>query len=315
MALVACALALGACARERRPDEPWAPAFASDDPGLDPLSAEVWDGKTGAPLALDDVRARLAAADVVLVGEEHADPDFHATQLEVAALASGLGFRTVGVEWVRWSMRAALRAAFAEADDRFLERVYRDLRWDETWGHAFSAYAPIFAWCRRAGVVMEPLNARPEISRAVAMGTVDRLEPELRAEVPALDTGTDAHRAWFRAAMAAAGGHGHGHGHGGALDDATLERFYLAQLVWDETMARHVRELASGGRKVVVFAGVGHVERALGIAARLGDLRYVIVRPVADAADARARAKDAPFPDRVADLLWAYPRRTNTASR
>ncbi|MFO0748689.1 MAG: ChaN family lipoprotein [Myxococcota bacterium] len=311
LALSACASASGGGAPPM-PDDPSRLAFEVSLTG--PASARAWDGRTGAPLDFDALVARLGAVDVVLVGEEHGTPDFQATQLQVAQVARVADYRSIGVEWLPWSLRPTLAAFRGPSSPDVLRALYAAVDWPHTWGYAFSSYAPIFAWALDASMPVEPLNARPEIAHAVATDTVSSLPEALRAEVPPLDSGSDAHRAWFRARMAAAAhGSPHGHGHG-PLDDAGLERFYRAQLVWDETMAGHVVALAGSG-KVVVFAGIGHTERALGIPARLGSLRYLVVRPVADEDEARVRVKDADFPEREADILWAYPRRTNTASR
>lgn len=287
--------ALGGCATTTRVPEV--------DAG--PAAGRVFDGRTGAVLSPDEVLARLTAARVVLVAEEHANPAFHAVQAEVVevlerlAVASGdASGVALAIEWLPASSRATLEGW--SAGDAAVEALRVATRWDEVWGHAFEAYEPLLLRVRAARVPILPINAEPGLARLVARGGVEGVPPERRAELPPLDSGNDAHRAWFAERMRDAG-------HGHAVEGAALERFYLAQLVWDETMAANVRAAAASYEHVVVAAGAGHVERGLGIAARLGPLRSLIVMPVADRADLAAHVSDAPFPDREADLLWLAP--------
>ncbi|MCC6623842.1 MAG: ChaN family lipoprotein [Deltaproteobacteria bacterium] len=299
-------LGVAACGGvERRGDD--GPSWSSEDMIVEAAEYTVWDGRTGERLAPDEVLLRLGAADVVLVGEQHGERAFHRTQAQVLAVASAVGFRIAAVEWLPWHRRAAVRALGGQPVERALHELYHGLDWPRTWGHDFAAYVPALAFALER-MVLEPLNARRELSKAVARGGRDAVPEDLRDEAPPLDSGSDAHRAWFadKMGVGAPGGHG---GHGHAMSAETLERYYLAQLVWDETMARNTRELARAG-KVVVLAGLGHTERGLGIAARLGDLKALVVRPVADEAEARERARDAGFPEREADLLWAFPAST-----
>lgn len=94
----------------------------------------------------------------------------------------------------------------------------------------------------------------------------------------------------------------------GKFDEAKFERFYAAQLVWDETMAQHVAEaLKAPGApaRIVVVAGEGHT-RSFAIpdrAARRGASPYLTVLPVFDEDEADARR------DRVADVLWVLKTR------
>jgi hypothetical protein len=58
-------------------------------------------------------------------------------------------------------------------------------------------------------------------------------------------------------------GQGHGQGHGGAA--AGAERFYTAQVIWDETMAESAAAWldAEEPRRIVIVAGNGHCHRRL----------------------------------------------------
>ncbi len=271
-------------------------------PGLSSASVLWVDGRTGDPVSPEAAIARLAEARVVLVGEAHGTASHHRFQ---ATVAQALGSRAVAaVEWLPHSARFAVAGWLLSAESP--EAFFDAIDWRRLWGHGTDAYAPFFSAMRGARIPVVPINAEPVLARAVARGTP--LAPEDAARLPPLDTGSDAHRDWFFAQMAGLGAaHGHGGAHGPGADPDRLERMYRAQLVWDETMAGHVRRLAEVHAPVVVCAGTGHTTRALGIAARLGELSFVIVHPAASLDEARARSRDVAFPEREADLFAVVP--------
>ena len=97
---------------------------------------------------------------------------------------------------------------------------------------------------------------------------------------------------------------------GWSFDDAdATERYYQAQVVWDETMGSRVAatlDRYGGPAKMVVFAGRVHVKRGLGIpdrAAKRGVLPYVVVLPVTES-ELKEELRLAPG-ERSADFFWA----------
>ncbi len=241
------------------------------------LRDRVIDGRTGQALSPREVDARLVAARVIFVGEEHANPLFQRVQAEVLERVALLAPETaMAIEWLPASKTLALAGYVMSTPPATLESLRVAVDWDRVWGHDFAAYAPLFELARQRHLPIVPLNAEPGLARFVARGGRDGVPPERQAELPPLDSGNDAHREWFRARMEAAA-----HGHPGhALSGDAFDRFYLAQLVWDETMARNV-VVAARTHKLVVFAGTGHVEYGLGIPARIGPLPQLVIRPIA----------------------------------
>lgn len=295
--ILALVVATGACASTGGAGE-----REAIDPGA--IRGRVFDGRTGRALTPGEVAAHLLRAHVILVGEQHASPPHHAVQREVIELAAALapGRTAVGVEWLPRSQRLALAGFIAAEPAPSLEELRAAVRWDELWKHDLLAYAPVFEAARRLRLPIVPLNAEPGLTRFIARGGLEAVPLERRAELPPLTTASEAHRRWFAERMAEAS---KGHPEH-AIEGEALERFYLAQLVWDETMAEAARRAALR-YKLIVLAGTGHIERGLGIPARLGRLERLVIIPVKDAADAAARARDADFPEREADLLWVTP--------
>lgn len=255
----------------------------------------VWvDGRSGEPVSESEARRRMLSARVVLVGEKHAESRSMATHAAVLSLLSEEARTSaVAVEWLPHSARLAVNGWLASSEP--VEALGEAVGWARVWGHELAAYAPVLETVRRLGFLLVPVNAEPGLARLVARTGVAGVPPERAEELPPLDSANAAHRAWFFGVMEQLGAAGHGHGHG--QDKEVLERMYLAQLVWDESMARRVVALSAELARVVVFAGSGHVGFGFGIPERLGALDKVVVLPADSLADARSRALDAPLSD------------------
>ena len=258
------------------------------------LPFHLVDGKSGAPVDDAAFGKRLGAARVVYVAEEHPNPHHHAAQLAVLERAYAIDPSVgLGLEMLPRTLQPALDAFVAGTTDEaaFLAAV----DWQKTWGFPFGFYRPLLAFCRAHKLHAYALNAPRAITHTIAFDGQEALTAEQKQQLPKLEPGPSAHRELVREAF---GGHPHG-----KFSDAKFERFYLAQLVWDETMAdRAAAALAQPGapRRLVVVAGEGHVRRFAipDRAARRGAKPYLTIVPLfaSDADDAQK--------DNVADLLW-----------
>lgn len=267
----------------------------------------VWvDGRSGEPVPESEARRRMLSARVVLVGEKHAEERSMATHVAVLSLlASESRTSAVAVEWLPHSARLAVNGWLASTEP--VEALGEAVGWARVWGHELAAYAPVLEAVRRLGFALVPVNVEPGLARLVARNGVAGVPAERAGELPPLDSGNAAHRAWFVGVMEqlhadhghAHGRHGQGHGQSQALGQADdlLERLYLAQLVWDESMARRVVALSAELARVIVFAGSGHIGFGFGIPERLGALERLVVLPAESLAEARSRSLDAPLSD------------------
>jgi len=242
------------------------------------------DVATGETIAFDALIDRLAPARVVYVGERHDRAGDHAMQARILEALHGRDpALSVGFEMFQRPYQSALDAYVAGAleEDALLERT----EWADRWGYDFAMYAPLIRFGRERRVPLVALNARSEVTRTIAREGLDALEAADRDALPELDRDVAAHRA--RVADALRAHH--------PVDDEALERFYTAQLVWDETMAESI---AARGGRMVVFAGVMHVARDAipERAARRGAAPFAVVAP-ADSLE------DAP----PADFVWVTP--------
>jgi uncharacterized iron-regulated protein len=205
------------------------------------------------PAALDEAIARSRA---VYAGEQHDDPHMHHFEYELLQRVYNADHSVaLGIEMLPTPMQPALDDYVAGRSDEaeFLAAV----DWKETWGFPFEYYRPLLELCREHGLRVVALNAPRALSRKLAHGGLEALTDEEKRALPELVPGPPAHRAQLEEAFK-------GHGAHGPSQPAALERFYLAQLLWDETMASTVaRELLAPGapHRMLVIAGEGHVRR------------------------------------------------------
>ncbi len=230
----------------------------------EPLPRGVWEVETGQRLDFDEFVDRLRAKTYVIVGESHGTEFHHLVQAEIYGELSGASAQEValGMEMVERRFQEALDA-YAEGridEAEMLDRV----QWEKRWGVDAEFYAPMWRRAYDDDQPIRGLNARRELVRAVGEVGVDGLEEEERAELPDMDTSNEAHREHLRGIFGAHGAHGE-------MDEEALDRFFEAQLVWDETMAQTAFEFieAQGAEQILILTGRGHMERGFGIPAGL----------------------------------------------
>jgi uncharacterized iron-regulated protein len=258
------------------------------------LPYHLVDGNSGKPLDGAVFDAELRASRVIYVGEEHPNPHHHAVEIEVlervAALDPSL---SLGLEMLPSTLQAPLDQFVAGALDeaKFLEAV----DWSNTWGYAWGFYAPLVSFCRDHKLAAVALNAPLTLAHAVAKKGLAGLTAEEKQQLPEMQMGPEAHRERVREAFGA-------HPHGKFSKDQ-FERFYAAQLVWDETMATRVAATLSAAgapHRMLVVAGEGHTERDAvpDRAARRGATPYLVIVPLFESELADA------VKEHAADVLW-----------
>ncbi len=268
------------------PVEANAPPAGSGSPhgqrphGQGGLFFAVRDGKTGGSLSPEALAERLASARAIYVGEHHNSVLSHHAQLYIvsqvyrlkSAQRSGSPLPegrdlAVGLEMLPRRLQPQLDAYLAGAVDEagFLQAV----DWAHTWGFDFALYRPIFEFCRSHGLRMYALNAPRELPRAVRQRGLAGLTSDEQAQLP---SGVpwpmpEPHRRFVREIFDQHGAPAKAPSPAEAAErDAAFERFYAAQLVWDESMAQSVAEILQPGPKnprppgrLIILAGVGHV--------------------------------------------------------
>jgi uncharacterized iron-regulated protein len=240
----------------------------------EPLTLSAVTLPEGTALSEEALVAYLADVQVVYVGERHDAPVDHAVQARLVAL---LDPDVLGMEMFQRPFQAPLDAYGSGTLDE--AGMLAETEWSERWGRPFEMYRGVVEAGRTGGARLLALNAPREWTRTIGRTGIESLAPEIRSALPEMPA-DEAHRAMVMEALSEHGGHG-----GESMDPAMLERFYTAQLVWDEVMGQTLAEALAGDDRAVVIAGRMHVQRGLGIprtAMRRGVRSHRIVLPLTD---------------------------------
>lgn len=287
-------LACVGCAGAAKPD----PQTAESIVRSQSTPASLVDARTGKSIEAEAFLAVLRTKAVIYVGERHDQPGDHGVQYAILRhLHREEASLAIGMEMFQVPFQEPLDKWSAGQIDETVLR--RETEYDKRWGFDFSMYRPILEYARNRGIEVVALNAPKELAYAVAKDGVDGLSPELASELPELDLANEEHRALFDAEFDV----------GDHAVEGGVDRYYQAQVVWDETMGSRVAETlgrAGGPAKMVVLAGRVHVKRGLGVpdrAAKRGAAPYAVVLPVTQK-ELKAELK-LPPEERSADFFWA----------
>ncbi|MEP7049226.1 MAG: ChaN family lipoprotein [Pseudomonadota bacterium] len=199
----------------------------------------------------------LARFDVICLGEAHDSPrDHYAELLITQSLADRARFsgRALGVGFEMfqepYSSILQLYGAGRMNDAALRKRT----QFDQRWGFPYAYYQPILAFGRSRGLPLKALNAPRELTHAVAGKGLAGLTPKERRQLPELDLDNSAHRAAFDRMMA----------DHPRSDGMSMDNFYAAQVVWDETMANNAADWLADrapSRQLLVLAGSAHCRK------------------------------------------------------
>jgi len=299
-----------------------------------PAVGEWRDPATNAIVPAPEAIERLAAGDVVLLGENHGIPDMQLWQAATAAaIAAKRGAAQYGYEMLPRAAQPALDAWARGETGR--SAFLAEANWQGVWGFSPASYDPILRLPRLQNAPAIALNVNRSLVRKVGQeGWAATTEEERRGVSEPAPAGP-AYRERLRAvleaksavgAMPPAGRHGEKdaapkdsphEGHGAhqntpAIDEAQLDRFVAAQQVWDRAFAEAIAKgrAERPGRPVIAFMGSGHVEYGHGVSWQLADLEVGPVRSavaVFNGPDCAIEADSAGRP--VADLVYGLPAR------
>ncbi len=237
---------------------------------------------------------RVAAGDLVFVGEVHTNAEHHLIQVQILqALMACCGPVDVAMEFFRAPQQDVLDryTAGEMTEPEFLDAV----GWRKNWGFPYHFYRPLLLLARENGSRVLALNVPVALVRKVARVGLEGLTPDERAQLPRqIDLTNEAHRDYVRKAYLM-------HGRAGIPD---FQFFYEAQCVYDEVMARNLaRHFEKAGRnhnQVVAFAGNGHLEYRFGIPNRVlrrAPVSAVTVLPY-------PISNHTAIPTEIADFVW-----------
>jgi len=219
-----------------------------------PLVGVIWDVAAQRRADWGSVRARMASARHVLLGEKHDDPDHHALQARALRALVASGRRpAVAFEMLEDREQAAVDAYMtSHADARDLGTA---VAWDRSGWPPWDQYRPIadVAMAARLPIVAANLS-RAQVRAAMTTG-VDALPPAIAARV-ARPLAEDQATA-LKEELAAS--------HCGHLPAEMVDKMVLAQRARDAALAERMRESAARADGSVLIAGAGHVRNDRGV--------------------------------------------------
>lgn len=239
--------------------------------------------------------ARLAAQNVVLLGETHTRYDIHRWQLAVATALHAHRPIAMGFEMFQRRQQPILDALVA---GRYATRAeFLDAaEWGEVWRYDAELYWPLFHFCRTAGIPMLALNChRPLVTRVGKEGW-DAIPVEERDGLTPARPALPEYRDYLNRFAGPSGR---------PSDPATIDRFVRAQQTWDRAFAVNIaRALDTADPPLVVgIIGRGHLEYGYGTPyqlAALGIDRVSVLLPTDEDFDP---ARD----HQIADALFRLP--------
>lgn len=290
------------------------PAFVLEAGADHPLAGVVLDGTSGDRLTPAQALARLRGAEVVLLGEQHDNPDHHALQAYITRQMIAAGRRPALVlEMIDAGQDQPLADwRHKPAGDRAIADLGEALAWEKRGWPDFAMYAPILDAAMEADLPILPGNLPAERVRAIARGGADTLsagdQSALGLDDPLPSTLQDSLIADLQ------------QGHCGMLPEQALPAMALAQRARDGRMAQSLRDGLSlaGVDGALLIAGAGHTRRDRGVPYVLSRLDpdrdvlsvgFIEVPPTGDddAEDDWLQSigpgTPAPF-----DLVWVTPR-------
>jgi uncharacterized iron-regulated protein len=277
---------------------------------LSPAQAQVISSpaRTGA-LSPQEVIQDLAKANVVYLGETHNNPEDHKAQLAIIQQLYQQDPRiAIGMEMFQRPYQPVL--------EKFLQgklteaALQKESQYEKRWGYPWENYAPILRFAKEKQLPVIALNTPSEVTQRVSRRGLRSLRRSDRKFIPPRSEIRTNSLPYRKAIREAYEGFHHEifHKKGKAKNPQRFERFFQAQVLWDETMADAVTQFLRTNPKsyVVVLAGQGHIAYGYGIPSRVArrinavSLRAVVQRSVL----LNASEETPPQKARMADYFW-----------
>ncbi|MDH5378158.1 MAG: ChaN family lipoprotein [Gammaproteobacteria bacterium] len=240
--------------------------------------------KTKKEIGAQQTIQALARKRVVLLGEDHDNPEHHRWQLQLLAQLYALQPRmAIGFESFPRKTQFSLDRW---VDNKLEEKAFlKEVDWEKIWAYNPDYYLPMFHFARMNGIPMVALNVeRSLVSKVTSSGWKNVPESEregLTDPAPPPKDYVEMLESVFGQHGAAPAGHGDSPGHDVVAQAKTnnknnekLMRFIEGQLVWDRAMAEAIAHKLEDDNTdlVVAIMGAGHIMGGYGVPHQLTEL-------------------------------------------
>ncbi|HBE21846.1 MAG TPA: hypothetical protein DEG17_15910 [Cyanobacteria bacterium UBA11149] len=231
-----------------------------------PPQLQIETIKTPAITSRTVILDELAKADVVYLGETHNNPDDRKGQLEILQQLEQRNPKiAIAMEMFQRPYQSII--------DRYLAgeiteaELIQQTEYEKRWGFPWESYAPLLRFAKENQLPVLALNTPTEITRKVARYGLESLTLEEQKQIPPLTeikTDNPGYRQMLEEIYAQ-------HQQGNQGNSTSFERFFSAQVLWDETMAETIAQFitANPDYQVIAIAGKGHIIYGYGIPSRV----------------------------------------------
>ncbi|MGB3405344.1 MAG: ChaN family lipoprotein [Microcoleaceae cyanobacterium] len=213
-----------------------------------------------------EILQQLENANVIYLGETHNDEADHQAQLEIIqALYQKNPKIAIAFEMFQRPYQTILDQYIAGKITE--EQLIEQSEYNQRWGFPWEYYAEIVRFGQQHQLPLLALNTPTEITRKVAKEGLKSLTDEEKQYIPPFEeikTDDTEYRQMLEEIYKQ-------YHHGGLGNSQAFENFFLAQVLWDETMAEKVAEFVSENPdyQVIVLVGEGHIVYDYGIPSRV----------------------------------------------
>ncbi len=209
---------------------------------------------------------QLAKAKVVYLGETHDNVKDHRLQLAIIQqLYKKNSKLAIALEMFQRPYQSVVNGYLAGKIDE--QELLEKSEYKQRWGYPWQYYAPIAQFAKAKKLPILALNTPTEITRQVAKNGLDSLTPDQQKLIPPIsEIHTD--NSDYRQLMLSIFQQHQADAKGNSPD---FERFFQAQVLWEETMAEGIAQFIKThpSYQVVVLVGQGHIVYNYGIPNRV----------------------------------------------
>lgn len=217
-------------------------------------------------LSQAEILQELTNADVVYLGETHDNLDEHQAQFKIIqALYQKNSNIAIALEMFQRPYQNILNQYLAREITE--AELIQKSQYNQRWGYPWENYAEILRFAQQNNLPVLALNTPTEVTRKVAQEGLESLTPDEQKYIPPISeirTEPEEYRKMLQEIYQQ-------HHHSGKGNSAAFENFFMAQVLWDETMAETIAKFiqASSETQVIVLAGKGHIVYGYGIPSRV----------------------------------------------
>ncbi len=213
-----------------------------------------------------EITRQLQRANIIYLGEIHDRTSDRQQQIAIIrSLLPTQPLVAIGMEMFQRPAQPLL--------DRYLAgkiteaELRQQTQFDLRWGYSWDDYVSILRFAKTNRLLVIALNTPTEITRKVAQQGLESLMGEDLRYIPPIDRIDRTNPKYQKIIWASY----QQHAQNAAINSKSFERFYTAQLLWDETMADRIATFVKerADYQIVVLAGQAHIVHNHGIPDRV----------------------------------------------